>query len=155
MSISVRLKSFLDENGVKYVTITHSRAYTAQEVAESCHVPAKDLAKTVMIHADGNFMMTVVPGSRRISFPLLKAIVNADEIRLATEGEFKGLFPECQAGAMPPFGSLYGLPVYADNALSEDEDIVFNAGNHTEAIRMRYADFQRLARPAFGNFTHV
>jgi len=155
MSVSAKLRRFLDEKAVKYVTITHSCAYTAQEVAESIHVPGREMAKAVIVNADGRFLMVVLPASRRIYFDLLKAAAKANDLRLATEDEFKGLFPECEPGAMPPFGGLYGLTVFADHSLADDEEIVFNAGTHTEAVRMPYEDFVRLANPTMGNVTHV
>ena len=144
---STMLKDFLDRNGVRYVSISHSKAYTANEVAASVHVPGKEMAKTVMVKVDGKMAMAVLPASLRVSFEQLREAIGASEVSLAGEGEFRTLFPDCEVGAMPPFGNLYGLEVYVADALAEDEQIAFNAGSHTEIIQMRYADFERLALP--------
>ena len=144
--IARKIKQFLDENDVKYVTITHSAAYTAQEIAASVHVPGKDVAKSVMVNIEGVMAMVVLPASKRVSFDVLRAIVGKD-VELAHEADFARFFPDCEVGAMPPFGNLYGLDVYVDPTLTEDEEIVFNAGTHIEVIRMAYSDFERLAQP--------
>lgn len=142
-----KLKDFLDSNKIKYVTIKHSPAYTAPEIAGSAHIPGKELAKTVIIKVDGKMAMAVLSASQRVSFDLLKKIIGASKIELASEQEFKRLFPECDVGAMPPFGNLYGMEVFVDESLSEDEEIAFNAGSHTELIRLAYKDFERLVKP--------
>lgn len=142
-----QLKEYLDRNNVKYVTIDHSIAYTAQEIAASAHVRGKELAKTVMVKLDGRMAMAVVPASRRVSFDLLKRAAGANTVELAEEGEFKGRFPECELGAMPPFGNLYGMEVLVSQDLAHDEEIAFNAGTLTELIRMSWKDFQRLVQP--------
>lgn len=146
------LKLYLDRNGVKYLTIAHSPAYTAQEIAASAHVPGKELAKTVMVKIDGKVAMSVLPASFHVDFDLLKEAANAGQVELATEREFAGAFPECEIGAMPPFGNLYGMDVYVADALAEDEDIVFNAGTHTELIKMAYKNFERLVHPKVLHF---
>jgi len=143
-----KLREFLDSNHVRYVCIGHSRAYTAQEIAASAHIPGKELAKTVMVKLDGNMAMAVLPASHKIDFDLLKMAAGASEVELATEREFKGMFPECEPGAMPPFGNLYGMSVFVEQTLAEDEEIAFNAGSHTELIRLAYKDFEKLAEPA-------
>jgi Ala-tRNA(Pro) deacylase len=148
-----KLKAFLDEHGVKYITIKHSRAYTAQEVAASAHIPGQELAKTVMIKLNGTMAMAVLPASYQVDFDLLQAATGAEEIELATEAEFKDLFPECEAGAMPPFGNLYGIDVFVAASLTEDEKIAFNAGSHTELIQMSYSDFARLVDPVVLQFS--
>jgi Ala-tRNA(Pro) deacylase len=142
-----RLKEFLDSNNVKYVTITHSRSYTAQDVAESAHIPGKELAKTVMVRIDGRMAMAVVPASTRVDFERLKQVAGAKTVELASERDFKDMFPECEPGAMSPFGNLYGLEVYAAESLAEDREIAFSAGSHTELIKMSYQDFERLVKP--------
>lgn len=141
------LKEFLDTNRVKYVTIVHSPAMTAQEIAASAHIPGKDLAKTVMVKVDGRMAMVVLPASRRVDFDLLKQAASAKEAQLASEQEFRDKFPGCEVGAMPPFGNLYGMEVYVDQALSANKEIAFNAGSHTELIRLVYGDFERLVKP--------
>ncbi len=147
MSISAKLKNFLDENGVKYVTVTHSRAFTAQEIAARMHVPGNELAKCVIVKVDGRFAMVVLPASYRVDFEALKKAAGAQKVELATEWEFQNLFPDCETGAMPPFGNLYNLPVYVSKELTEDEEIVFNACTHTDTIRMRYKDYEELVKP--------
>ncbi|MGH7509765.1 MAG: aminoacyl-tRNA deacylase [Gemmatimonadales bacterium] len=147
-----KLKDFLDANGVRYVTISHSKAYTANEVAASAHVPGKSMAKTVMVKVDGRMAMAVLPAAFRVSFDQLRDAIGAREVVLAEEAEFRELFPDCEIGAMPPFGSLYGLPVYVADILGENEEIAFNAGSHTEVIRLAYADFNRLVNPQVLSF---
>lgn len=142
-----KLKEFLDSNKVKYVAISHSPAYTAPEIAASAHVPGRELAKTVIVKLDGKPAMAVLPSNRKIDFSKLKKAAGAKKAELATEEEFSGLFPGCEVGAMPPFGNLFDMMVFVDETLSEDEQIAFNAGTHTELIRLGYADFARLAKP--------
>jgi Ala-tRNA(Pro) deacylase len=145
-----RLKEFLDTNAVKYVTMKHSPAYTAQEVAALAHVPGKEWAKTVMVKLDGKMAMAVVPASCRVIFDLLKEASGARAAELATEQEFRDLCPGCEVGAMPPFGNLFGMDVYVDELLAADPEIAFNAGSHTEMVRLAYADFVRLVKPKVG-----
>ena len=142
-----KLKEFLDQSRVKYVTIDHSPAFTAQEIAASAHIPGKELAKTVMVKLDGKMAMVVVPASRRVELEKLRAAAGAKKIELASEQDFKGMFPECEVGAMPPFGNLYGMDVFAAASLAEDKEIAFNAGSHTELIRLGFHDFERLVKP--------
>lgn len=142
-----KIKEFLDSHGVRYLCLTHSKAYTAQEVAELTHVPGQEMAKTVIVRADGRMVMAVLPASFKIDLNRLREVLEARKVELATELEFKGLFPECEPGAMPPFGNLYGLDVYVDPSLAEDTVIVFNAGTHTEVMRMLFKDFERLVQP--------
>ena len=136
-----RLKEFLDAHHVKYVTISHSPAFTAKEIAASAHIPGKQLAKTVMVLIDGKMAMAVLPASSSIDFSLLREMGGAKEVRLASEPEFSAMFPECEPGAMPPFGNLYGMQVFVAGILTEDEEIAFNAGNHHELIKLAYRDF--------------
>jgi Ala-tRNA(Pro) deacylase len=147
-----RLLAFLDDNQVKYVVICHSRAFTTQEVAAATHIPGKELAKAVIVEIDGEIAMAVLPGSQKVDVELLREAVGADQVSLARESEFKDRFPECDLGAMPPFGNLYGLPVYVADSLTDDEEIAFNAGSHTELVKMSYRDFERLAQPRVMHF---
>ncbi|MFP4055396.1 MAG: aminoacyl-tRNA deacylase [Candidatus Brocadiia bacterium] len=147
-----RLKEFLDAQGVKYVAISHSPAFTAQEIAASAHVPGKQLAKTVMVKLDDQMTMAVLPAHESVDFEALKEAAGASEASLASEEEFRDLFPECEVGAMPPFGNLYGMDVFADQTLTEDEEIVFNAGSHKELVKLAYKDFERLAKPTVAAF---
>ncbi len=144
---SPRLKEFLDSQGIRYVSISHSPAYTAQEIAASAHIPGKELAKTVMVKLDGKMAMAVLPASSQIDLRRLREETGANAVELAAEAEFQHRFPECELGAMPPFGNLYDLPVFVSDKLAEDEEIAFNAGSHTELIRLRYADFEKLVEP--------
>jgi len=107
-----KLKEFLDSNNIKYTTISHSKAYTAQQIAASAHIPGRELAKTIMIKIDGKMAMAVLPASYKIDFDLFKKIIGVDKVELASEQEFQDLFPECDVGAMPPFGNLYGMEVF-------------------------------------------
>jgi len=150
-----RLKDFLDGQGVKYVCVSHSPAFTAQEIAASAHIPGKELAKTVMVKLDGTISMAVLPADYAVDFDLLKEAASAKEAELATEAEFLDLFPQCEAGAMPPFGNLYEMDVYADESLAEDESIAFNAGSHKELVKLAYADFARLVEPIMASFAHT
>jgi len=142
-----KLKEFLDSNGIKYVTIGHSAAYTAQEIAASAHIPGKELAKTVMVDIDGQMAMAVLAASMKVDFDRLQQVAGAQRAGLADEVQFADLFPGCEVGAMPPFGNLFGMDVYVSQRLTEDEEIAFNAGSHTELIRLFYADFERLVQP--------
>jgi Ala-tRNA(Pro) deacylase len=142
-----RMKDFLDSYRIKYVVVSHSLAYTAQGIAALTHIPGKELAKTVVVKIDGRLAMAVVPASNRVDLGALKAASGAKTVGLATEEEFKDRFPDCETGAMPPFGNLYGMTVFADESLTHDEDIAFNAGSHRELVRMRWDDFVRLVEP--------
>ena len=147
-----KLKEFLDSKGIKYVIITHAPAYTAQEIAASAHISGKELAKTVIVKIDGKMAMAVLPASKVIDFDRLKAAAGATSVELASEDEFRDRFPECELGAMPPFGNLYDMPVYVDETLSRDVEIAFNAGSHKELFRMAYKDFESLVKPAVADF---
>jgi Ala-tRNA(Pro) deacylase len=142
-----KLKEFLDANRVRYVSIRHSPAFTAQEIAASAHIPGRELAKTVMIKIDSRMAMAVLPASCKVDLELLREVTGADRVALATEREFRDMFPGCETGGMPPFGNLYGMEVYVAASLAEDEEIAFNAGSHTELIRLAYADYERLVKP--------
>ena len=142
-----RLKQFLEENRVKYVSISHSQAFTAQEIAASAHIPGKEMAKTVMVKLDGKLAMAVLPAPEKVSPLHLKEATGAEEVELASEREFAETFPNCEVGAMPPFGNLWDLSVIVDERLREDEEIVFNAGTHTELLKLAYADYEQLVKP--------
>jgi len=148
-----KLKQFLDDNHVKYISLRHSQAFTAQEIAESAHISGKDLAKTVIVTIDGKDAMAVLPASRRVKPDVLKDAVGASTVELGDEARFKNEFPGCEVGAMPPFGNLYGMDVYVDPTLAEDDEIAFNAGSHTELVQLAYADFARLAQPKVVTFS--
>jgi Ala-tRNA(Pro) deacylase len=147
-----KIKEFLDSAGVKYIVVSHAPAYTAQEIAAAAHIPGRELAKTVMVKLDGKMAMAVLPASRAVDFDKLKQTAGVGKVELASEDEFRSLFPECEVGAMPPFGNLYEIPVYAETSLTEDEEIAFNAGSHKELFRMGYKDFEKLVKPKTGDF---
>lgn len=147
-----RLTEFLDENQIRYVTLDHSKAYTAQEAAAAAHVSGNELAKPVMVKLDGEMAMAVLPASLQVDFDALAREAGAERAELASEDEFEELFPESELGAMPPFGNLYELPVYADHSLEEDEEIFFSAGSHSQLVRMSYQDYKRLVKPRIGSF---
>ncbi|HEY6168299.1 MAG TPA: YbaK/EbsC family protein [Verrucomicrobiae bacterium] len=148
-----KIKEYLDQNGVKYVTLIHSPAYTAQEVAASAHISGREMAKTVIVKVDGRMAMAVLPADRKVVLQDLRDITGAENVAFATEKEFQQLFPDCEVGAMPPFGNLYGLDVFVAPSLAEDDQIGFNAGTHTEVIQMAYRDFDRLVKPIVTAFT--
>ena len=143
-----KLKSFLDENAVKYVTIRHSPAYTASEIAQSAHIPGRELAKTVMVKVGNNLAMVVLPASQRVDTARVSQVAGGENVVLAKEEEFRARFPGCEVGAMPPFGNLYGMKVFLSPRLAKDEEIAFNAGSHTELIRLRYDDYERMEKSA-------
>jgi Ala-tRNA(Pro) deacylase len=148
-----KVRKFLDEEGVKYVAIKHSTAYTAQEIAASAHIPGKELAKTVMVKIDGKMAMAVLPALLKVDFSLLKNASGAASVELASEGEFEDMFPDCEVGAMPPFGNLYDMEVFVEEALTRDADVAFNAGSHTELIKLSYEDFERVVKPKVAKFS--
>ena len=148
-----KLKAFLDENNIKYVTISHSSAFTSQDIAASAHVSGKEFAKTVMIKVEGEMAMAVLPASYHIDFDSLRKIVGTKNVSFASEPEFTDRFPECELGAMPPFGNLYGMVVYVADSLTKNKEIAFNAGLHTELIKLSFADYVRLVNPRIFNFS--
>lgn len=141
------LKDHLESHHVKYLSISHSPAFTAQEVAASAHVSGKQFAKTVIVKLGDQLAMVVIPAHDHINFSSLKDATGQKNIDLATESEFKSRFPECEVGAMPPFGNLYGMPVLVSNELAGFDQIIFNAGSHSELMQLAYRDFERLVKP--------
>ena len=148
------LKEYLDKNKIKYVAIKHSLAFTAQEIAASAHIKGTEMAKTVLIKIDGKMAMFVLPASYKVNFDQLQETLGTTNIRLANEVEFKDKFSDCDVGAMPPFGNLYGLDVYAADILAKDEQIAFNACSHTELIQLAYKDFEKLVKPRLIKFSY-
>lgn len=144
---ATKLKQYLDDNRVRYITIQHSIAFTTQEVAAKMHIHGWEIAKTTILKADGQLVMAVLPAPCKVDLDRMRREIGAKSVVIAAEEEFRNHFPECELGAMPPFGNLYGVPVYVDEQLADDPSIVFNAGTHTEAIRMDYKDFERLVKP--------
>jgi Ala-tRNA(Pro) deacylase len=150
---ATRIVDFLDSHNVQYATVVHPEVYSAHQVASAAHIPVREVAKTVMIKVDGDLAMAVLPASRDVDLEVLEAVLDADRVRLAGESEFRRRFPDCETGAMPPFGNLYGMNVYVDESLTKDDQIVFEAGSHHEAIRLAFADFARLVRPTILRFS--
>jgi len=153
--LSPRLYNFLDERHAPYTTLTHDRTITAHETAAAAHVGNQLFAKTVMLKVDGKLAMMVMPAAYRIDLLRLSRALGGKEVELAHESEFKDAFPDCELGAMPPFGHLYGMPVYVDSRLAGMADIAFNAGSHTDVVRMPYTEFERLAQPELLWLAHV
>ncbi|HET7438366.1 MAG TPA: YbaK/EbsC family protein [Nitrospira sp.] len=147
-----RLQSYLDSHKIPYQAVNHSIAYTAREAADSLHIPAYTFAKVVVIKAEGRYLMAVLPSTWKVDLKRLEEVLECPYVRLATEDELAILFPDCEIGSMPPFGNLYGTPVYVDATLTQDEEIVFDAGSHVGAIKMRYKDFADLVRPQVAEF---
>jgi Ala-tRNA(Pro) deacylase len=148
-----RLKEYLDQEGVRYVTITHSPAFTAPEIAHSVHVPGRALAKTVVVKLDDELALAVLPSHSTVNLAQLRREAGASSVELAEESDFRDRFPGCEVGAMPPFGNLYDMKVYVADELEENDEIVFNAGSHTEVMRLAYSDFSRLVRPHVLHFS--
>ena len=142
-----KLKEFLDEHKVKYIATTHSPAFTSQEIAAVAHVSGKQLAKIVIVKADGQFAMVVMPAHDQVNFAKLRDVLAIKSVDLASESEFKDKFPGCEVGAMPPFGNLYDMPVYVSNVLAQQANIAFNAGSHSELMQVAFQDFERLVKP--------
>jgi Ala-tRNA(Pro) deacylase len=148
------VKEYLDQNNIKYVSIKHSKAYTAQEIAASAHIDGRKIAKTVVLKVDGKLLFAVLPATYKVDFDLLRESLGNENVRLANEQEFKDKCPGCEVGAMPPFGNLFNIDTYVAATLVEEEEIAFNAGNHTDLIRMNYMDFERLVKPKLLRFSH-
>ena len=142
-----KLQEYLDEKQVRYVSIKHSPAFTAQEIAAAAHIPGREVAKTVIVKVDGVMAMVVLPAPQMVRMNHLRAQLDADRVELATEEEFKDRFPDCEVGAMPPFGNLYDMDTFVEESLTEDEEIAFNAGTHTELLRMTFEDFKAIVGP--------
>ena len=148
-----KLREYLDGNHIKYVVLSHSLAYSAQEVAASVHIPGKEVAKTVLVNVNGKLVMAVLPANYNINFNRLMIALGGGDVFLAPENELLELFPDCELGAMPPFGNLYNMEVFVAKSLAEDEEIAFNAGSHTEIIKMDYKDFAQMVEPKEISFT--
>ncbi len=144
---------YLKHNSVQYEVIEHAPAFSAHEVAVASHVSEKDMAKTLIVHADDKYCMVVMPADHRLNDNLLHDMLKAKHIHLASEEDMQVIFSDCEVGTMPPFGNLYALPVYVDKSLASDDMIVFNACSHTRSIRLKMYDFQRLVKPVIAEFS--
>lgn len=151
MPILKKLQDYLDDNKVKYQVLTHSIAYTAQEIAALQHVPGRQMAKVVMLKKDGKPFMAVLPATHRVNFSRLQEILG-EKVEMETEQEFRDLFPGCETGAEPPFGNLFNLETWVDTSLTKNKEIVFNAGNHRQTVRLAYEDYARLVQPRVATF---
>ena len=147
MQCKERLEAYLRENQVPFQEQQHSRAFSAQRIAECEHVSSKKVAKTVIAIVDGKMVLLVLPASSHVDLELVRVLLGAQSIRLAHEAEFASAFPDCELGAMPPFGNLYNIPVYVEKSLASEDTMIFPAGTHTDTISMNYADFVRLVHP--------
>lgn len=154
-SDAARLMKYLNDKGVEFTLINHTPAFTAHQVAAATHVRDREMAKTVLVNADGQYWLAVLRADHRIDERELRSILEVRHLSLAQEGEMEPMFPGCEIGAMPPLGRMYGLPVVVDKALSEDDLIVFNACTHSEAIRMRYEDYVLLEDPIVATFART
>jgi Ala-tRNA(Pro) deacylase len=152
MAVPTSISEFLDRHRAQYSVLAHPIAYSAQREAAAAHVPGHAWAKVVVCLADDRPLLAVLPASLRVDFDRLKAATHADSLRLARENEFKELYADCEVGAMPPLGPLYGQQVVVEEALTTDPEIVFDAGSHRESIRMPYREFQRLVSPTIAEF---
>ncbi len=150
-----KIKNFLESNNIHYSTINHPLTYSAQMVAHSAHIPGKEMAKTVIVKIDGKMTMIVTTANQKVNLTMLKNIFGTKDVELARESEFVNKFPDCEPGAMPPFGCIYGMDEIVSEELTKDEDIFFNAGTHTELIRMKFKDFEKLTKPRVMNFKIV
>jgi len=153
VTVLKKLKDYLEQNQGSYELGYHVRVYTAQEIAAAQHVPGKEMAKVVMVKTDGKSVMLVLPASYRVEMKKLKGVLNSKKVVMVKEEEFQELFPDCEIGAMPPFGNLYNLEVWVDQVLTEDDFIVFRAGSHVETLRIKYSDYARLVSPKVGDFS--
>ena len=153
MAIPRNIKQYLFHNSVSYSHKTHAVAYTSQEIAQTEHVPGEEFAKTVVLDADGRLILSVLPADHIINLEILKNQIGCRHLSLASEIEFTEKFPSCELGAMPPFGKLFGIPLYCDSALSKQAEIEFNAGSHADTIRMTYAGFVKLENPVVLRFS--
>jgi Ala-tRNA(Pro) deacylase len=147
MPLSERLRKFLDSHLAEFTITSHPKAFTAREVAAAEHLPAQEVAKTVVVFGDGAYHMIVVPASKLVDLHEVRPVLGLSQARLATEDELARLFPDCELGAMPPLGPLYGFPVYLDTTLAAQDIIACNAGTHREVMHMRVAEFRRLVSP--------
>ena len=148
-----KLKDYLDGNEIRYEVGYHPRTYTAQEIAAAQHVPGKEMAKVVMVKADGRMVMLVLPASYRVDMKKLKGVLGCKKVGITKEEEFQELFPDCEIGAMPPFGNLYNLEVWVDQVITENDHIVFQAGSHVETLRIKWGDYARLVNPRVADFS--
>jgi Ala-tRNA(Pro) deacylase len=155
MAIPQRIRDYLDSQDVSYEQLHHPQAFTAQEVAHALHLSGKCLAKAVVLDGDGKLVMAVIPASHRLNLQELRAALEVNRLVMVPENELVKIFPDCELGAIPPLGNLYGIAVWADRALSNSEEIAFCAGSHEDCVNLKYSDFAKLAKPRLGRFSEV
>lgn len=142
-----KLKDYLTRNKIPYLSISHPVAYATREISHLSNISERSLAKSVIIRVGEKPVMLVLPSNEVVNFEVLKKILRENEVTLMPEEAFSNLFPDCELGAMPPFGNLYDLDVYVEKDLTKNNEIAFNAGNHNEIIKMKYQDFEKLVNP--------
>jgi Ala-tRNA(Pro) deacylase len=155
MAIPSRIRDFLDSENFPYEELHHSLAYTGQEVAHTLHLSGKKCAKTVVLEGDGRPVMAVIPASNRLNLQDLRAAMEVGRLEMLPESKLVEMFPDCERGAIPPLGRLYGMEVWVDRNVSDSEHIVFCAGTHQDCVRMKYSDFAKLTRPRLSRFSEV
>jgi len=153
--IAQRIREYLDSEKVSYEWLPHGQAFQAQEVAQTLHVTGKHFAKAVVVHSNGKLIMAVLPASRRLDMHELKEALEVKQLEMASESELARLCSGCELGAFPPFGSLYGMDTWVDRSLGDSDEIIFNAGTHTDAVRMKYSDYAKVAQPHTGKFAEL
>ena len=150
----MKVVEFLETNSAKYEVTRHQPTYSAQQMAAAEHVSGREVAKPVLIKADGQYYMCVLPACHKVDLDALKQDLGADQVALAGEDEMSKLFADCELGAEPPFGNLYGLETLMDENLQKDEYIVFQGGTHEQAIRMAVLDYKELVSPRVLRFSY-
>lgn len=153
MSVPQRIAEYLESQHVPFERLSHPQAFAAQEVAYSLHISGKQLAKAVVLKADDNPVMVVLPASHRLSIKDLRGLLDVHRLEMTSETELAAIFPDCELGAIPPFGNLYGMAVWVDQACSDSEEIVFCAGSHIDCLRMKYSDYAKAVSPHTGRFS--
>lgn len=153
MSVLNKVRILLEQENIGYEVLEHTLAFTALEIAQAQHIPGHQVVKSVVVNADRNWILCVLPATHKIDFDKLKAAFSFQDVFLANEGRVASLFPGCEVGAMPPFGRLAGIAVYVDSDLKENETVTFNAGTHTDMLKIRFKDFLRIEKPVLGDFS--
>lgn len=155
MTISEKLIGFLKEQNISYEVLVHPEAFTAQQVAHAIHESGKALAKTVVLNADGNYIMAVIPGHHKVKMEAVKNLIGAKDVRIAPEETLRGLFPDCDLGAMPPLGKLYGMKVVVSESLAQSKELIFNACTHTDCLKMKFSDYQKITDPQIAAISDI
>jgi len=150
----VKIERFLDERGVAFESLPHEPTFSAQRMAQAVHISGDNVAKAVLVNADGQFILTVLPATHQVHLEMLREALCAHQVELASEDDLARIFTDCEVGSLPPFGSQYGVETLVDASLTEDVDIVFEGNQHREAFRMRYQQFAELEKPQMAIFAH-